>query len=117
MGAVEDSPTIARQRDTVGRVAAYRAAQRAIDIGAEVRRFRRARGWTQTDLAARTGISRSALARLETGVTVPTLSALERLAEALSIEVTVSLRRAAAPIDAFAALAAPPQPREPGGDD
>ena len=52
------------------------------------RTFRQRRGLTQAELAAKAGISRGYLARLETARQDPTLTTLERLARALGVKVT-----------------------------
>ncbi|WP_275580935.1 helix-turn-helix domain-containing protein [Natronosporangium hydrolyticum] len=53
----------------------------------------------QAELARQAGMTQSAVARFETGGTVPTLPVLERLARALGVElaVTFSPRAAAQP--------------------
>jgi transcriptional regulator with XRE-family HTH domain len=52
-----------------------------------VKRLRERRGLTQEGLAAKAGISRTYLARLETARQDPTLSTLEKLAKALRVKV------------------------------
>jgi transcriptional regulator with XRE-family HTH domain len=52
-----------------------------------VKRLREQRGMTQEELAAKAGISRPYLARLETARQDPTLSTLEKLAKALRVKV------------------------------
>ena len=52
-----------------------------MDVGALIRNARRTAGLSQVELAERAATSQSALARYETGVTVPTLGTLERLLE------------------------------------
>jgi transcriptional regulator with XRE-family HTH domain len=50
--------------------------------------LRRRRGLTQEALAAKAGLSRTYLARLETARQDPTLSTLVKLAKALGVRVT-----------------------------
>jgi DNA-binding XRE family transcriptional regulator len=56
-------------------------------MAARVKRLRAQRGMTQEQLAAKAGISRPYLARLETARQDPTLSTLEKLAKALRLKV------------------------------
>jgi HTH-type transcriptional regulator/antitoxin HipB len=56
-------------------------------IGRNVKRLRRARGWTQAELAKRAGMHRISVAETEGGRSV-SIRALERLAKALRVKVT-----------------------------
>lgn len=66
MSSVRDSTLIAAALD---------------DVGPRLRRIRSRRGFTLTDLAEQTGISKSTLSRLETGQRRPTLELLLPLAQ------------------------------------
>lgn len=68
---------------------AYASAERAFRIGEEVRRLRLERGLSQQELAERIGLSQSVIARLEAGGVEPRLSTLDRVAEALGVELDV----------------------------
>ncbi|MEQ0561332.1 helix-turn-helix transcriptional regulator [Amycolatopsis sp. NEAU-NG30] len=70
---------------------AYEAARLAFELGAEVRTLREKRGWTQTELAERAGMTQSAMARFEAGGTIPTLPVLERIAAALQMRLSIAL--------------------------
>jgi HTH-type transcriptional regulator/antitoxin HipB len=70
---------------------AYDAARLAFELGAEVRTLRERRGWTQTELAERSGMTQSAMARFEAGGTIPTLPVLERVAAALQMRLSIAL--------------------------
>ena len=70
---------------------AYDGARLAFTLGAEVRALREQRGWTQTELAERAGMTQSAMARFEAGGTVPTLPVLERIAAALQMRLSIKL--------------------------
>jgi HTH-type transcriptional regulator/antitoxin HipB len=70
---------------------AHSAARIAFELGAEVRTLREQRGWSQTELATRAGMTQSATARFEAGGTVPTLPVLDRVATALGMRLSVSL--------------------------
>jgi transcriptional regulator with XRE-family HTH domain len=56
-----------------------------IRVGANVRRARKETGITQDDLAARAGIFRTYLSRIESGQANPTLLVLVALAMALEV--------------------------------
>lgn len=70
---------------------AYDGARLAFELGAEVRTLREQRGWTQTQLAERAGMTQSAIARFEAGGTTPTLPVLERIAAALQMRLSIAL--------------------------
>ncbi len=61
----------------------YQEARHAYLFGKAVRDRRTALGMTQTQLAARAGMTQAAVSRLEHGGSVPTIPLLERLAAAL----------------------------------
>lgn len=52
-----------------------------------LRSLREDRGWTQAELAARAGLCRQAVWRLESGSRRPGLTTLQQLAEALAVSV------------------------------
>ena len=54
----------------------------------KLKRERARKGWSQAALAARLGVTREYLARLETGRHDPPLSTVERLAKILSVNVS-----------------------------
>ena len=70
---------------------AYRAARLACELGRTVRELREHAGWSQTQLVKVAGMTQSAVARFEAGGTVPTLTVLERLANALDATPTVNV--------------------------
>jgi HTH-type transcriptional regulator / antitoxin HipB len=70
---------------------AYDAARLAYELGVEVRALREQRGWSQTELAERAGMTQSAMARFEAGGTVPALPVLERIAAALRMRLSIEL--------------------------
>lgn len=69
----------------------YDEARRAFLIGQAVRERRLALGLSQTELAARAGMTQPALSRLEAGGAVPTIPVLERIAVALGAELIVTI--------------------------
>jgi ribosome-binding protein aMBF1 (putative translation factor) len=70
----------------------YEAARFAYELGRDVRQLRERQGWSQTRLAQEAGMTQSAVARFESGGTIPTLPVLQRLAHALGVELDVSFK-------------------------
>ena len=72
-----------------------RFAQELASARAEVRlalmivRLREERGWSQRDLAKKTGIKQPQIARLEKGGQMPTIETLWRLADALNAKIVI----------------------------
>lgn len=54
-------------------------------LAANVRRLRKERGWSQTDLAAETRVEQAAISLIENGRANPTLLMLESIAKALGV--------------------------------
>lgn len=69
----------------------YAEARLAYTIGLTVRERRLAKGLSQSELAARTGMTQPALSRLETGGVVPTIPVLNRISAALDAELNVTI--------------------------
>ena len=57
-----------------------------MDLASRIKAARTKRGWNQETLAAKAGISRGYLARLETGRQDPTVGTVEKIARALRIK-------------------------------
>ncbi len=81
-----------RRMAEAGAADAYDAARLAFELGGAVRELRERNGWTQERLAQAAGMTQSAVARFESGGTVPTLPVLERIARALGVELAVQFR-------------------------
>ncbi len=64
-----------------------------VAIGREVRAFRRQKDMTVADLAKLTGLSIGMLSKIENGITSPSLTTLQTLANALSVPLTSFFRR------------------------
>jgi len=73
-----------------GRV--FAEAKLAADVGERVHDARGSAGLSQRELARRTGTSRAAIDRPESGGVGATLTTLQRVATALELEVNVELR-------------------------
>lgn len=80
----------ARRMAEPGAQNAYEAARMAFELGRRVRELREQQSWSQSELARQAGMTQSAVARFESGGTVPTLPVLERLARALEVELAVT---------------------------
>lgn len=70
--------------------AGYEHAQRAFALAAQLRALRESRGLSQAELARRIGSTQPAVARLEAGGVAPTIDTLERIGDALNLELAVS---------------------------
>lgn len=64
----------------------------AYAVGQRIRFERTTRGWTQEELASRTGIARPNVARLERGVHLPAMATLRKVASALSLDLDALMR-------------------------
>lgn len=69
----------------------YDEARRAFLIGEAVRERRLELGLSQTEVAARAGMTQPALSRLEAGGVIPTIPVLDRIATALGAELVVTI--------------------------
>jgi predicted transcriptional regulator len=74
--------------------AEHDALRPEFEIAAELLRARLRAGLSQTELAARMGTSQSAIARLESGDTLPSTKTLLRYAQATGSKVRVKLSAA-----------------------
>lgn len=69
---------------------AVRAGQSAtgpVDIGANVRRIRKQQAYSLDTLAKKSGVSRAMLGQIETGKSVPTITLVWKIADALGVSV------------------------------
>ncbi len=69
----------------------FMAAAEVLDPGYQVARLRILRGLTQTQLAELVGTRQPSIARLENGSNVPSISFLNRVAEALNARIEFKL--------------------------
>ena len=69
----------------------YAEARRAFLIGQAVRERRLALGLSQTELAARAGMTQPALSRLEAGGVIPTIPLLDRISGALDADLIIQI--------------------------
>lgn len=78
----------------------------AASFARELKAARRARGWTQAELAERVGIATEVCGRLERGAALPRARTLVRLAEALSVSTDQLLGRTSGRVEEGRPLAA-----------
>jgi ribosome-binding protein aMBF1 (putative translation factor) len=82
---------VKRERaDSPARRRGYERAGRTIRLAMEIHGLREKRGLSQRELAERLGTTQSAIARLEAGNVSPSLPTLDKVAEALGVELVVS---------------------------
>ena len=81
----------ASRADSDERRHGYERAGRAIRLAYEIRALREKKGLSQRQLAELVGTTQSANARLEGGRISPSLPTLDRIANALDAELTVTL--------------------------
>lgn len=83
---------LAAKRATPEYRSAAAAFRLAAEIGDAVRTVRKARGWSQSERAERTGLKQHAISRLKSGDAVPTSKTLQRVSAALDMEIA-SIKR------------------------
>src|ERR1700677_5195035 len=70
------------------------AQEGGLQVATAVRDLRHVRNLSQRQLAARMGVPRSYISKIENGKAMPTLSSLDRLARALQVDISAPLRDA-----------------------
>lgn len=80
-------------------------------LGARLRAEREARGWSLTELARRSGVSRSMIHKVERGASSPTTALLSKVAGALGLTVSELLARAEGGVRGARLLRAAEQPQ------
>ncbi len=73
-------------------ISAHAEAEAGLAVAAQVREIRRARHLSQRQLAGRMEVPRTYISKIENGKAIPTLGSLERLAEALEVDVSQLVR-------------------------
>lgn len=71
---------------------AHSSAEAGLHVAGQVRDIRRARHLSQRQLAGRMQVPRTYISKIENGKAIPTLGSLERLAEALEVDVCQLVR-------------------------
>jgi transcriptional regulator with XRE-family HTH domain len=70
------------------------SAEGGLQVATAVRDLRHVRNLSQRQLAARMGVPRTYISKIENGKAMPTLSSLDRLARALQVDISALLRDA-----------------------
>jgi transcriptional regulator with XRE-family HTH domain len=65
-----------------------------VELGRQLARSRREHGWSQRDLAARSGVDQADISRIERGVLSPTTATVGKLVSALGLTVRIDSRPA-----------------------
>lgn len=68
------------------------ATEAGLQVAAQVRDIRKARHLSQRQLASRMQVPRTYISKIENGKAIPTLGSLERLADALGVDVSQLVR-------------------------
>jgi transcriptional regulator with XRE-family HTH domain len=82
-------------------------------LAERLRLEREAHGWTLAELAARSGLSRAMISKIERGEASPTAASLVRLASAFDLTLAALLARAESPSGRLVRAADQPQWRDP----
>jgi transcriptional regulator with XRE-family HTH domain len=82
-----------RRRNAVAVEAERRWRERTARLAGEIRKLRRRRSWSQTELGVRAGVDRNAVSRLERGLGRVDLELLDRVAIALGVSLVVAFGR------------------------
>lgn len=70
----------------------YHALEPEYRLASSIIQLRLSKGWSQEELARKLQTKQSAIARLESGTALPSLSTAKRVAEALDADLEVFLR-------------------------
>lgn len=94
MAVVDYSKAVAARRARLSPEAKAQAKvfERGAVLAADVMALRLARGWTQTELAERSGIDQADISRIERGLSNATETTLGRLADVLDAELHMTPR-------------------------
>jgi transcriptional regulator with XRE-family HTH domain len=87
---IEEPPALAPQLVSTPPVDA--STEAGLQVASQVREIRRARHLSQRQLAARMEVPRTYISKIENGKAIPTLGSLERLADALEVDVCQLVR-------------------------
>jgi transcriptional regulator with XRE-family HTH domain len=89
-----DPPKLQPALTLVAEQATPEAKESGPQVASAVRDLRHVRNLSQRQLAARMGVPRTYISKIENGKAMPTLSSLDRLARALQVDISALLRDA-----------------------
>lgn len=93
MARTYEESTAARRERLSPEAQAHRGVfEKAYDIAMQVVELRERHGFTQSELAERTGIDQADISRIERGSTSPTARTLQRIADALDADLRLVAR-------------------------
>ena len=87
---IEEPAPLAPQLVSMPTVAA--SAEAGLQVASQVREIRRARHLSQRQLASRMQVPRTYISKIENGKAIPTLGSLQRLADALEVDMRQLVR-------------------------
>jgi transcriptional regulator with XRE-family HTH domain len=82
-----EEPIVLGPRPVPAQQAVQATAEAGLQVAGQVREIRRARHLSQRQLAGRMQVPRTYISKIENGKAIPTLGSLERLADALEVDV------------------------------
>ena len=89
---LEEEETVALTPQLVTTAVPDSCAEASLQVATQVREIRRARHLSQRQLASRMQVPRTYISKIENGKAIPTLGSLERLAEALQVDLRQLVR-------------------------
>ena len=66
-----------------------------MDCGKNLKKYRQMKGWSQKELAEKSGVSERTIGYIENGIVSPTLKTLQALANGLDVSPMILIERAA----------------------
>ena len=70
-------------------IAAEKELKPLFDLASEILRYRLKNGWSQTELARRSGTKQTNISRIESGLANPTIKFIQKVARALGAEIEI----------------------------
>ena len=90
--AEEEQPEVIAANKALGRKVFAQIEQQFSDVVTALKEARESRGLSLQDVSDRSGITRPSLSLLENGKGNPTLTTLRRVAEAIGVEILVTVK-------------------------